>query len=103
MKKGVSGSRVESSPWSLWHGLCLCPWYPEQGYWSLVRGRSGHRQYEEEGGGAGAAAAEAGGAGTGGPGGMPIGRGFFFPCIAGRVRDIVGQQRDENENEIKIP
>ena len=28
---------------------------------------------------------------------------FFFSCIAGRVRDIVGQQRDENENEIKIP
>ena len=27
----------------------------------------------------------------------------FFSCIAGRVRDIVGQQRDENENEIKIP
>ena len=31
------------------------------------------------------------------------GRNFFFSCIAGRVRDIVGQQRDENENEIKIP
>ena len=28
---------------------------------------------------------------------------LFFSCIAGRVRDIVGQQRDENENEIKIP
>ena len=27
----------------------------------------------------------------------------FFSCIAGRARDIVGQQRDENENEIKIP
>ena len=30
-------------------------------------------------------------------------RRFFFSRIAGRVRDIVGQQRDENENEIKIP
>ena len=26
---------------------------------------------------------------------------LFFSCIVGRVRDIVGQQRDENENEIK--
>ena len=30
-------------------------------------------------------------------------RTIFSSCIAGRVRDIVGQQRDENENEIKIP
>ena len=28
---------------------------------------------------------------------------LFFSCIAGRVRDIVGQQRDENEMRSKFP
>ena len=43
VKKGVSWSRVESSPLEPLAGLCPCPWWPEKkGYLSQVPDQSRH-------------------------------------------------------------